>query len=458
MTVTYSDLQRWVSEWEGPALEFKASVQKDIGETISAFANTYGGLIVFGIGPKKELKGLVNPDEESKRLRQVLDSCKPNPKPEQEFIRNEGKTFIVLKLEPFPYSQNPCFYGDLCYIRQGTTNLKLTGDDLIEFLKKRAILNYEESKSKATLKDLDIDKLNKFLEKRKISTSDLKEEDYKRILVGLTVANYNGDFFLKNVALFFFAREPQGFFSNLEIRIVKYASSEPELGAIKFDKRIYGTLPELINQAFHLTAENVEKTLTLIGPERKEVIEYPADALREMITNAIGHRDYFQAKDVLIEIFEDRLQITNPGGLMAGQNIKNFDRTPQHRNPITYRLLRDFGLGEGLGLGVRLIRRKCREARLPDPEFYEIGNAFQAVLYSRSSAKKKYLPEFVSQRQKQLLVYLQRNKTIKASQYAKLVGISKPTAVSDLNELIKQGKIRKIGKFRGAYYELENVK
>lgn len=458
MTYTYADLERWVSEWEGPALEFKASVQKGIGETISAFANTYGGLIVFGIGPKKELKGLANPDEESKRLRQILDNCKPNPKPEQEFIRYAGKTFIVLKLEPFPYSQNPCFYGDLCYIRQGTTNLKLTGDDLIEFLKKRALLNYEESKSKATLKDLDLNLLNRFLAKRKISTSDLKEEDYKRILVGLTVANYNGEFFLKNVALFFFAKDPQTFFNNLEVRIVKYASSEPELSAIKFDKRIYGTLPEIINQSFSLTAEHVERTLTLAGPERKEVIEYPEGALRELITNAVGHRDYFQGKEVLIEIFEDRLQITNPGGLMAGQNIKNFDKTPQHRNPITYRLLRDFGLGEGLGLGVRLIRRQCREAKLPDPEFYEIGNAFQAVLYNRSSAKKKYLPEFVSQRQKQVLTYLQRNKTIKAKQYAKLAGISKPTAVTDLNELIKQGKIRKVGKFRGAYYELENIK
>lgn len=458
MTVTFSDLQRWVSEWEGPALEFKSTVQKNIGETISAFANTYGGLVVFGVSPKKELKGLTNPDEESKRLRQILDNCKPNPKPEQEFLRHEGKTFIVLKLEPFTYSQNPCFYGDLCYIRQGTTNLKLSGDSLIEFLKKRAILNFEESKSKAAMADLDMDKLNKFLEKRKITISDLKEEDYKRILVGLTVANYNGDFFLKNAALFFFAKEPQRFFSNLEVRIVKYAGSEPELGTIKLDKRVYGPLPDLIHQAFHLTAENVQKTLTLVGPERKEIIEYPPDALRELITNSIGHRDYFQAKEVLIEIFEDRLQITNPGGLMAGQNIKNFDRSPQHRNPITYRLLRDYGLGEGLGLGVRLIRRKCREARLPDPEFYEIGNAFQAVLYNRSSAKKKYLPEFVSQRQKQLLVYLQRNNTIKAAQYAKLVGVSKPTAVTDLNELIKQGKIRKIGKFRGAYYELENVK
>lgn len=458
MTFTYSDLERWVSEWEGPALEFKASVQKDIGETISAFANTYGGIIVFGVSSKKELKGLANPDEESRRLRQILDNCKPNPKPEEDFIRHEGKTFIILKLEPFPYSQNPCFYSDFCFIRQGTTNLRLSGENLIEFLKKRALLNFEESKSKATLRDLDFGKVNELLKKRNISVEGLKHENYKSILSGLNVANYNGEFFLKNVALFFFAREPQKFFSNLEVRVVKYAGVEPDISLIKLDKRVYGTIPELVNQTFDVVVENTEKTYSIVGTERKETPEYPLKALRELLTNALGHRDYFTSKEVLAEIFQDRLQITNPGGLLAGQNIGNFDKTPQHRNPITYRLLRDFGLGEGLGLGIRLIRRLCREAKLPDPEFYEIGNAFQAILYNKNSTKKRYLADFENPRQRQLMAYLENNKSIKTEQYAKLVGVSQPTAVKDLNELAKQGKIKKIGKTRGASYEIENFK
>lgn len=459
MGFSFSDLQEWISEGEGPALELKSSVQKDVGETICAFANTYGGIIVFGINAeKRELKGLINPDEESQRLRQILEQCKPNPKPEQEFVRHEGKTFIVLRLEPFAYSQNPCFFSKRCFVRQGTTNLELSGEELIEFLKKRTLLNFEESKSKAFLHDLDFNKVNQFLKKRGINTDDLKEEDYKRILAGLNAANYNGGFFLKNVALFFFAKEPQKFFPNLEVRIVKYAGTEQELGSIKLDKRFYGTIPELIDKSFHAVLENTGRTFTIAGPERREIPEYPAESLRELITNALGHRDYFESKEVLIEIFEDHLQITNPGGLLAGQNIKNFYRTPKHRNPITYRLLHDLGLGEGLGLGIRLIRRQFREAQLPDPEFYEIGNAFQVVVYNQSSKKKRRIAGFENPRQKQALAYLQRNRALKAEQYAKIAGVSKPTAVKDLNELIKQGKIRKVGKFRGAYYELENIK
>jgi ATP-dependent DNA helicase RecG len=459
MTYSYSDLQKWTSEGESPAMEFKLSVQNDIGETISALVNTYGGIIVFGIEPKKkELRGFADADEESRRLRQVFDQCKPNPQPEQHFIRHEGKTFIVLKLEPFAYSQNPCFFKNRCFIRQGTTNLELAGEEFVEFLKKRSLLNFEESKTKASIEDLDMGKVRHFLTKRKINIDNLGDKEVKQILTGLGVANYNGEFFLKNAALLFFAREPQRFFSNLEVRIVKYSGIEAEVGLIRLDKRLYGTIPELIEQTFKTVSENVGKTFTLVGPERREILDYPPESLREVITNSLGHRDYFESKEVLIEIFEDRLQLTNPGGLLRGQNINNFDKTPQHRNPICYRLLHDLGLGEGLGLGIRLIRRQFRESKLPDPEFYEIGNAFQVILYNHSSKKKRYLADFENSRQKQALAYLLNNKTIKTEQYAKMTGVSQPTAVKDLNELIKQGKVRKVGKFRGAYYELENFK
>lgn len=455
---TFTDLQRWVSEWEGPTMEFKTRVNPEIGQTISAFANMYGGIIVFGVEPKKkELIGLTNPDEESQRIRHVLDQCKPNPKPEQEFVRHEGRTFIVLNVAAFAPSQNPCFFDRHCYIRQGTTNLELSGEDLIDFLRKRSVLNFEESKSRLTLQDLDRDKVLALLKSRGVSYGTLSDDELKSILAGLNVANYNGEFFLKNVAVLFFAKEPQRYLSNLEARIVKYRGTEPELGGILFDKRVYGTLPEIIEQTFRLISENVGRSYKLVGTKREEVLEYPKDSLREVVTNAFGHRDYFEPKEVLVEIFGDRIQITNPGGLLPGQNISNFCKTPRHRNPIVYRLLHDLGLGEGLGLGIRLIRKQFRQAKLPDPEFFEIGNAFQAVFYNSNSKKKRYPVDFENMRQKQAIAYLQKYPMLKTAHYAKMTGVSQPTAVKDLNELVKQGKLTKVGKFRGAYYELAKI-
>jgi predicted HTH transcriptional regulator len=151
---------------------------------------------------------------------------------------------------------------------------------------------------------------------------------------------------------------------------------------------------------------------------------------------------------------QDRIQVTNPGGLLQGQTIKNFDKTPQHRNPICYQFLHDLGYGEGLGLGIRLIRKTMREYGLPDPEFYPIGNAFRIVLYNNKSSKKVQAVEYENPRQKQALEYLKEKHSIKSEQYSRLFGVSVPTAINDLNELIKQSKIRKIDKFRGVYYEL----
>lgn len=456
MSHTYSDLLRWIEEWESPALEFKSSASEEsLGKTIAAFANTFGGFIIIGVDPKTKIPiGVSNPDISSQTIRATLEQCRPDPRPEQEFIRHEGKTFIVLKIEAFPLSHNPCFFKKICYIRQGTTNLSLAGEELMDFLKKRALMNFEESRSKATIENLDLEKVEKLLKIRRVKIDSKREDELKSVLAGISVANYNGEFYLKNAALLFFAKEPNRFFSNLEVRIVKYRGIEPDLGGIILDKKVYGTIPDLIEQTYRLVKENIGKRLTLVGPKREELLDYPEQSLREVITNAIGHRDYFVTKEILIEIYEDRLQITNPGGLMPGQNINNFDRTPVHRNPITYRLLHEFKLGEGLGLGVRLIRTQFRQARLPDPDFFEIGNQFQVIFYNQSSKKPRKEVDFINPRQKQALQYLSKNQAMKTADYMKITGVSQATANLDLRELEKQGKIKKIGKYRGTHYTL----
>lgn len=456
MAISFEDIKKWVVDWEGPTLEFKNGVGKNIGKTICAFANTSGGIIVLGISPEKQFLGIQNPDKASQDIHAMIESCKPKPNVNQQFIKEGEKTFIVLTITQFSLSQSACFFEKQCFVRQGTTNIGLDGDDLINFLKNKAILNFEEQKTTAKLKHIDIKKLEFLFKKRNIPKENSKGEKLKRILAVFHMANYNGEFYIKNAGLMFFAKEPELFFPNLQVRIVKYSGTEPELGRIEFDDRVHGTIPELIDQTFIQIIKNTGKLYTISGMKREEISIYPQNALREIITNALGHRDYFNTQEVLIEIFEDKIQVTNPGGLLQGQTIKNFDKTPQHRNPVCYQLLHDLGYGEGLGLGVKLIRKTMREYKLPDPEFYPIGNTFRIVLYNNRSAKTVRAVEYENPRQKQVLEYLKEKYKIKSEEYSKIFGISVPTAINDLNELIKQGKIRKIGKFRGAYYELNS--
>jgi ATP-dependent DNA helicase RecG len=441
-----------ISLWEGPDLEFKTKVDRSMGKTICALANSMGGTIVIGVNKDKQIVGLPNPDEESRHIREILESCRPQPKVEQQFIRVEDKTLIILGIAPFPVSESACFYESKCYIREGSTNKELSGVELIDLLRNRAVLNFEMQRSPAGISDLDPGKLEVYFQKRKIPLENLSGDSLKKVLSALHVANYNGGFYLKNAAVMFFAKEPKKFMPNLKIRIVKYSSTEPSIEAIVTDKTIEGTIPELIDASFKAVMESEGKQYKISGTKREEIEVYPPNALREVITNAVGHRDYFSMQAVLIELFLDKLQVTNPGGLLYGQTIKNFDRTPQHRNAVCYELLHDLGYGEGLGLGIRMIRNASRQMGLPDPEFYSLGDTFRAVLYNSRSTRKVRSVGYINERQKQALEYMSAKQRITSKEYSRMFGVSLPTAISDLNELIKQGKVRRVGRFRSAYY------
>ncbi|OIO25155.1 hypothetical protein COX85_01865 [Candidatus Micrarchaeota archaeon CG_4_10_14_0_2_um_filter_55_9] len=457
MTFSYAELQRIASGGESPTVELKASVQKKLGESISAFANSFGGLIVIGVGSKGELVGVKNADEESRRVRQALEDC-TNCGVEQEFIKNEGKTFIVLKVGEIAHSQSLCHCKKRCFIRQGTTNVELYGEELVAYLRTRGILNFEEQKTQALLDDLDFSKLAAYFKKRGIDFNSRNAEELKTRLTGLKIASFNGSFYLKNVALMFFAKEQAKHFNNLEARVVVYRGKEKEVDRITFDQRLNSTIPELIDLTYALILDKIGKTQKIAGTTREEVPDYPEAALREAITNAIGHRDYYDPMPIRAEIYEDRLVITNPGGLLPGQTQQNFFKNPKHRNPLCYRLLQDLGLGEGLGTGVPKIVKLCRQAHLPDPDFNNLGDAFQLVLYGPLSGKPRHPVESENPRQQQALVFAKAHGKIKTKDLIKLTGVSSPTAIADLNELVKQGKLRKVGKFRGAYYERENFK
>jgi len=457
MVLSFPDLQRVAQAGESATVELKSSMQKNLGESISAFANSFGGLVIIGVGPKGELCGVNNPDEESRRVRQTLEEC-TNCSVSQDFLRHGGKTYIVLSVGEVAHSQSLCHYRKRAYIRQGTTNVELYGDALVSYLRTRGVLNFEEQKSPAGLDDLDLEKVAEYFKARGVEFDRQNAVELETRLAGLKIASFNGSFFLKNVAVMFFAKDPGRFFNNLEARVVVYRGKEKETDRISLDERVNGTVPELIERCYQLVTQKMERTHAITGTTRKEVPDYPLAALREAIPNAVGHRDYYDPMPVRIELFEDRLVITNPGGLQPGQTQQNFFRNPLHRNPLCYKLLQDFGLGEGLGTGVPKIIKQCRLAGLPDPEFNNLGNAFELVMYGPSSKRPRHPADSETPRQQQALAFVKAHGRIQTKDLTKLTGVSPPTAVADLNELVKQGKLRKVGKFRGAYYEAGNVK
>ena len=136
--------------------------------------------------------------------------------------------------------------------------------------------------------------------------------------------------------------------------------------------------------------------------------------------------------------------------LPIGLSLQLLGTVSKQRNPLTYRLMRDLGLVEGLATGIPRMRSAMRDAGLPEPVFEELGGFFRVTLQNKARVDRADL----NRRQVQALAHLEDNPTITSKAYSGMVGVSNPVAVADLNDLVARGIFRKVGKTRGAYYEL----
>jgi ATP-dependent DNA helicase RecG len=444
---------------EGTTLEFKKSLEfpDTIARVICAFANTFGGYLIIGVEKQKDktiIAGVQNPDSAFQKLGGIVSQLRPKPFYQVSQLVHEGKTILSIRVDALPISE-VCFLGKSVFRRVGSISEEIAGSDLVHFLQQRGTVSFEENRSLAKMEDLNEQKIRSLLKKRNIDLKKHEPLSMKSLLSSLGVANILGDFYLKNVAILFFAKDVQKFFLNPEIRIVKFRGKTKSLEAREFDQRFANTLPELLEIVFHTIKEKSGTFGRIVEGKRVSEPMIPDEVLREALTNAVGHRDYFDPNGILIEIYDDRMVIENPGSLLPGQSIKNFIEIRKHRNPIVYRLLNDSKWGEGLNLGIRAMFRIMRENKLPEPLFEDLKSIFRITLFGPLSMRKMRTFDAASERQEIVIEYLKTNKTITAPKYAKIAGISHPTAITDLNLLVKKGMLRKTGLGRSTRYELE---
>lgn len=442
---------------EGASLEFKRSLSDSdrICQTICAFANTAGGLIIFGVqkqGRSPVFAGIGDTDAAQRELQNwIHNNLRPQVRYGLGTARLDGKQFVLLTVEPLPLSEI-CSFKHGVWRRSGSANIELSGENLVAFLRERGMLSFEELHSPARLEDMDTEKIRNLLRARNVLPGEHEPINYRTVLESMGVAVTLGRFILKKSAPLFFAKDVSKFQPNCEVRIVRFRGNESALESKEEDRRYVDTIPELLRATFDAIIRMVGTVPVIREGRRVEIPAVLPEVIREALTNAVGHRDYIDPNGILVEIFDDRLQITNPGSLLSGQTLRNFADTRRHRNPTVHRLLNDAGWGEGLYFGIKLMYRKLRESGLPDPEFQDLGGYFRIVLHTARSQRKRKPVNLVNERQAKALAYLEKHESIRTKEYARIVGVSSVTAVKDINELVRQGKLRKVGRYRGAHY------
>ena len=451
------ELLKLIKGRESQEVEFKESCpsNKELAKIICAFANTDGGYLILGVNNKGEIVGLRdNLDRVQQDVSNARQSVSSSPLISTKKFEVEGKTLVVIEINQANDRNAHTLHG-IVYVRIGSTIHPLDGQELFAFLKNKQILCFDEQESEMKIEDIDINTVDAYLKRR--NTPDfLASHTLQDFLLSSMLAKANGTLKIKNVAALFFAADPYRWHPQSEVRVVRFAGVEPV--QVMSQKDFKSDPMENIEQALSFIRDSISKRFIIPehSPQRIEIGEYPMTVLREAVVNAVAHRDYFSYDAVQIGIFNDRIEISNPGGLPDGLTKEYFGKRSVRRNPLTYRLLRDCKYIEGLGTGVPRMINEMRKAGLRDPEFNFEGSFF-IVTFRNATSDINPIEGMkdLSARQRNAIHYLKQNKTLKSKTYASINRISLPSAIKELNELITFGYVEKIGKFRGAYYRLK---
>ncbi|PIN74318.1 hypothetical protein COV20_01730 [Candidatus Woesearchaeota archaeon CG10_big_fil_rev_8_21_14_0_10_45_16] len=444
-----------IESGETQEVELKQSFHssQDFSKLMCGFANTYGGMVIVGVDAKKNVMGIKEDiDQIQQKISAAAQAISPPIVPQIQVYTIKGKKIIVVIVQKAIDNTFHTFQG-VVYVKVGSTLKKIEGNQLVDFLRSKQILCFDEITSDANIKDIDTEKIKDYLKVRG-HEDFLNHNSVENFLISSKLASKNGSLKIKNAGFLFFGKEPAEFFPQVEIKLAQFDGIEPV--KIISHQMIQDDPVSSIEKSLSFVKKNLSKSIEITDKaKREEKHEYPVDVIREAIVNAVAHRDYFSKDSIQIYLFSNRIELTSPGSLPIGLPRELFGTLSVRRNPIIYRLLRDYGYVEGLGSGVPRMINSMREQGLKDPEFGIYEHFFRIVLYNQKG-KQKPIEEYsdLNERQKKVIEFLKKHKSIKTKKYMEINNTSFGTAIADINELLKFKYVRKVGSYRGAYYVL----
>lgn len=446
-------------------LEFKtatSSIPNDIWRSISAFANRRGGgLLVFGVSQEtNSITGCSNLDHMQTKLTEYFnDKMSFVLRPEYHVIETENGTILAVNIPECPKDYMPCYYRpvglpDGAYIRDANTSRKITDNEFRTYVATSKEFQFDLSEARDTKKqEISNEKVSDLLEQ---SESYLKRGAVHTVddtvLENLGIVSLFDNEYKPTIGgyLIFAKQIPQNKnpYDRYAVRCIRYAGTDPASEIID-SVDIKETLDIQIDEAYKFILKNIGKQAVIIGTKRVEQYEYPEAAIRELVANAIIHRDYKIIETYTqIRIFNDRIEIINPGSLPPGVTVDNLKEAQFSRNSMIAARLKDMKYLEEYGRGIDIVIRKMSEWELPTPLFRNSVNSFEAILLGKTYKD-------INDRQLKIIdVLLIKGKLTIADCLKILKGTPRATINSDLKKLKDLGVIVPKGASTSTYYTL----
>lgn len=383
MQITENDILSIVQAGEGYNAEFKIRIPskvKELAEEVCAFANAAGGTLLLGVNDKNEIKGIEINNRKRAAIQQSVSKINPQLNILLYFVNVAGKQVGVIEVPSG--TQKPYTLSGAIYIRQGSTSQKITSvEQMRDFFQQSGRIYFDEAGCQQFSFEKDFD--NEVFKEFRINAGFSSSTEDLQIINNLKLITEEEHF--KNGAVLFFGKSPEEFFDKAVIRCVEFEGDD-KVNII--DDKIFGGA--LINQYYQamnwLKSKLSVRYVIVGGGPRKEAWEIDETALKEAIINALSHRDYYdKGGRIMIELYKNRIEITNPGGLVSSIPPEEFGSKSSSRNPLIFGLFERIKFVEQVGSGINRIRTLIKNSGLPEPVFKTEG-MFTVIFFRKEKS------------------------------------------------------------------------
>ena len=350
-------------------------------KTVVAFANGNGGKIVFGVKDNREIVGVENEFEVMDGIiNAISDSCYPMIVPDISLHTLENKTVILVEIEggkKKPYYLKSKGMQKGTYIRSGAVTRIIEEDYVLKELVLEGENKYFDQQvcHGESVSDEEIEKFCEWLEKlaRKNSKNDTEIRKVTRntLLSWKVLEEKNGRIFPTNAYILLSGKE------NWEVsRKIQCGVFKGETRSIFVDKKEFeGSIIMQLEKAYQYVLEKINLGSDIVGIYRVDKYEIPPKSIREVIANAVIHRSYLEPNDIQVALYDNRLEITSPGMLLSGVNVKRMkEGYSKLRNRAIASVFAYVNIIEKWGSGIPRIMDEIREYGLQEPEFIIFEN------------------------------------------------------------------------------------
>ena len=439
-------LEELLTRHEGKTLEFKQDLSspKNILKTLTAFANTAGGVLLIGVEDgSRAVLGVDNPlDEEERLCSLIADSIEPRLVPNVELVNWKGRT--LLAVEVYPSTLRPHWLKSLgiengVLVRVGSTNRPADGVLATELRRSALNLSYdEEPMPEINPEALDLRVASGLL-------AGMREWNESRAETLNLLVRHQGRLVPTVGGVLLFGSVRERYFPDAWIQCGRFRGKDK--AEILDQQEIREHLPPALEKAFEFVRKHASRGAEFGELRRKDVWNVPLEAVREALTNAVVHADYSQAgAPIRVAIFDDRIEVENPGLLAPGMTVADIrEGVSRLRNRVIGRVFKELNLIEQWGSGFQRMAASCRAASLPEPLMEEVAFRFRVTFRLERVAEQ---PEADATEQKimELIRAGAAEGGVSTQQLSGQVGISARSMRDRLAKMIKAGKIVAVGK------------